>query len=391
MLQTLTTLLTLGGMAAAAPHIMARDSKTYNLFVGGPGQVMIGEFDGSNFKVTGKYEEAGAAPSWMTYKHSTGALYVNNENGVDLNVFDPKPAVPTVTGSVNGSSGVVFFQFNKDQTRMIGAGYGAGTVDAWDTSATGAPKLLKTVSITGPLGPGQTGHHPHQAILDPSGRFMVIPDLGGDQLLVLDIEKDAFAIKNTVALSPGFGPRHGSFISGGGKLYFVVACELSNIVVLYEADYTDEQGIAFKWISEQSTYGTGKPKNATSAAAGAVLVAGNQMDVYISNRVSGDDTDSIAHFVFSAAGNTTTLTFKESISTAGQNPRSMAFSATKDQEVLFVANQAGKNGLAAFSRDGATGKLSADPIGTLAYEQLIAKGMETTPGAGPQFVSVYLK
>ncbi|KAI1121019.1 Lactonase, 7-bladed beta-propeller-domain-containing protein [Nemania abortiva] len=385
--QALTAFLALGGMAAAAPRPMARDAKTYNLFVGGPGQVMIATFDGSNFNITNTHAEPGAAPSWMTYKHSTGALYVNNEYSTDLNVLNLKPDGPAVAATVNGSNGVVFFEFNKDQTRMVGAGYASGAVDIWDTSAA-EPKLMKSVNITGPLAPNQIIHHPHQAILDPSGRFMVIPDLGGDQLLVMRIENDTFAITNSVSLSKGFGPRHGSFIGGNnGKLYFLVACELSNIVVLYEADYTDNEGIAFKWISEQSTYGTGAPKNTTSAAAGAVLVASNQKDVYISNRLTGDDTDNVAHFVFDPAS--TNLTYHESISTSGQQPRSMAFSATKEQEVLFVANQAGKNGLAAFSRDGTTGKLSADPVGVMAYEKLAPKG-DNAPALGPQFVSVYL-
>ncbi|KAI1150729.1 Lactonase, 7-bladed beta-propeller-domain-containing protein [Nemania diffusa] len=397
MLQTLTTFLTLGSMAAAAPHVMARGAltaplaaapTTHNLFVGGPSQILLATFNGTDFQVTGQHAEAGSSPSWMRWKASTKTLYAVNEYGVDLDVFGLKPEGPVATASANGSSGVVFLEFNKDETRMVGAGYGSATLDVWDTSAA-APKLMKQVNITGTLGPNQTAHHPHQALLDPSGRFMVVPDLGGDQILVLRVENDAFAITNSVSLFAGAGPRHGSFVAGaGGKTYFIVACELSNLVVLYEVSYTDKEGIAFKWISEQSSYGgTTAAKNTTSAAVGAVLVAGNQRDVYVSNRLTGGDADSIARFAFDA--DKATLAFQDSTSTAGIGPRSMAFSTDKDQAVLFVANQGGASGLAAFSRDAATGKLSATPIGSKAGDQLVAKGLETTPLSGPQFVSAY--
>ncbi|KAI1185618.1 Lactonase, 7-bladed beta-propeller-domain-containing protein [Nemania serpens] len=392
MFRTLTTLVTLGSMATAAPSAMRRAAETHNLIIGGPGQIAIAKFDGAAFTITGQHLEAGSSPSWMRYKHSTNALYAVNENGADLDVFDLKPDGPTLTGSVNGSSGVVFLEFNKDQTRMVGAGYGSENLDVWDTSAAGVPKLMKSVKITGPLGPKQAKHHPHQAILDPTGGFMIVPDLGGDQILVLRLAGDKFDIVNTVTLFPGSGPRHGSFVGGGGKTYFLVACETGNIVVLYEVEYNDAQGIAFKWISEQPTWGTAAPKNATSSAAGAVLVAANQKDVYISNRLTGDDADNVAHFIFAApaaADKPASLTFQETVSTTGIQPRSMAFSANKDQDVLFVANQGGKNGLAAFSRDAASGKLSAAPVAAMEYAKLVAKGYETSQNVGPQFVTAY--
>ncbi|KAI1174120.1 Lactonase, 7-bladed beta-propeller-domain-containing protein [Nemania sp. FL0916] len=384
-LPSFTTLLAFGTMAAAAPAA-SRDATTHNLFVGGPGQLLSATFDGKAFNIVGSHVTAGEAPSWMAYKASTKTIYAVNENGVDLNVFKPTDKGFDLAGSSNGSSGVVFLGFNKDQTRMVGAGYGAGALDLWDISAAGSPKLLKNITVTGTLGPNQTGHHPHQAILDPSGRFMVVPDLGGDQLLVVSLEADKFEIISNIAFMKGSGPRHGSFIAGGGKTYFICAFELSNRVDVWETSYVDDRGIDFKYLNEQSTYGPVGPKNTTSAAAGAVLVAANQKDVYISNRLTGDDADSIAHFVFDPAS--ATLKFQESISSTGISPRSMGFSA--DQSVLFVANQGGKNGLAAFTRDATTGKLSTDPIGALPYEKSIAPGMETTDKAGPEFITAYV-
>ncbi|KAI1114567.1 Lactonase, 7-bladed beta-propeller-domain-containing protein [Nemania sp. NC0429] len=390
MFRTLTTLIALGSMATAAPSAMRRDAapETHNLIVGGPGQIAVAKFDGKAFTITGQHAEPGASPSWMRYKHSANSLYAVNENAANLDVLDLKLDGPTLTGSVNGSTGVVFLEFNKDQTRLVGAGYGSGKIDLWDTSAAGAPKLLKSLDVTGPTGPNQQGHHPHQAILDPTGNFVVVPDLGGDQLLVVRIQGDELKIMNTVSMAPGTTPRHGSFIGGAGKLFFLAACEETNIVVLYEVSYNDANGMIFNYISEQSTYGKDGPKNATSAAAGAILVAANQRDVYVSNRNSGAETDNVAHFVFAA--DKAELTFQETVSTTGIGPRSMAFSANKDQNVLFVANMGGKNGLIALARDGATGKLTPEPVGAMAYAELVSKDYTTTPNAGPQFVTAFI-
>ncbi|KAK5635971.1 hypothetical protein RRF57_011683 [Xylaria bambusicola] len=381
MLQSLTTLLALGSMASAAPTSMAAARK---LLVGGPGQILLANFDGSSFEITGKNQTAGTAPSWMRYKNSTDTLYAVDENSASLNLFTlgltGKPDLK-YTSTVTGSSGVVFLEFNKAQTRMVGAAYGSAMIDVWDVSGD-VPKIFKQIPVDGTLGPGQTAHHPHQALLDPTGRFMIIPDLGGDQLLVLDTKDDKYEITSRQALFKGAGPRHGGFITHEKKTFYTVACELSNKVILFEISYTDT-GLAFKEISTQSTYGAAfPPANATSAAAGTVVVANNNVDVYISNRLSGNATDSIAHFVFDAQK--TSLAFANTVSSGGILPRDMSLS--NDGKVMFVANQGGDNGLVALHRCGTTGNLAPKPLAMKALKELVAPGLEGQANAGPQFV-----
>ncbi|TGJ79151.1 hypothetical protein E0Z10_g9609 [Xylaria hypoxylon] len=386
MLPSLITLLTLGSMATAAPTARARDVVSRRLLIGGPSQILTANFNGSSFEITGKNVTAGTAPSWMRLKASTNTLYAVDENSNSLNQFkfdDITSGEFAYASSVTGSSGVVFLEFNKDKTRLVGAAYGSAMIDVWDVSADGAPKLLKQIKVEGPLGPNQQAHHPHQALLDPTGRFIILPDLGGDQLLVLDTKDDKYEITETITLFPGAGPRHGGFITSGDKTFYTVACELSNKVILYGLDYTGD-GLAFKEISTQSTYGAQfPPANATSAAAGAVAIANNK-DVYISNRLSGNETDSIAHFVFNA--NTTSLTFSNTVSSHGILPRDISLSIDEDQSLLFVANQAGDNGLVALRRCPVSGKLDANPVATKPFTELIALGLENEPNVGPQFV-----
>ena len=381
MLQSLTTLLALGSMATAAPFA-ARQAAVRKLLVGGPGQILVSNFDGSSFEIAGKYQAAGTAPSWMRLRPSTKTLYAVDENSAAINQFaldaatDPTPKLAT---TINGSTGVVFLEFN--QTRMVGAAYGSGMIDVYDVS-TDTPSVLKSIKVEGTLGPEQTAHHPHQALLDPTGRFMVIPDLGGDQLVVLDTKDDKYVISSTHAVFEKAGPRHGGFITAGDKTYYTVACELSNKVVLYEVSYTDAT-IEFKEISQQSTYGAAfPPANATSAAAGELVVAGNNKDVYISHRVSGNETDSIAHFVFDAES--AKLTFAHTVSTGGIYPRSMSLS--DDEGLMFVANQGGESGLVALKRCNVTGSLRAEPVASQPLKELLAPGMESELLGGPQFV-----
>ncbi|KAI0148429.1 putative isomerase YbhE [Xylariaceae sp. FL1272] len=384
--KTITTLLTVGSLATAASIAMPRETTTptqdatKNLVIGGPATIQLATFDGSSFTLGASNVTAGTAASWLRWKSSTNTLYAVDENSANLNIFtlDKAKENPTYVSTVTESTGVVFLEFDAEQTRMVGAAYGNGTVDVWNVEAE-TPKLIKTLTVLGTLGPDQTAHHPHQALLDPTGRYFVINDLGGDQILILDGQDDKFEFADPVALPAGSGPRHGGFIKSGDSTYYVVACELSNEVFLYELAYGDQ--LTFKQVSKQSTYGTDPPANATSAAAGEVQIASNNKDVYISNRLSGNaDGDSLAHFQFENGA----LTYVAAIPTQGILPR--MFSLSLDESVVFVANQGGDSGLVAFKRCTTSGTLYPDALASVANADLVPEGLEGTDNVGPEFV-----
>ncbi|KAI1763050.1 putative isomerase YbhE [Hypoxylon sp. FL1150] len=365
------------------PSVKPRQSSSiHKLVIGTPFQILTATFDGSKFAITGNHTAAGTAPSWMLYK-SPNLLYAVNENANDTSLFtlDCGTGNPTFQSASNGSSGVVFLEFNSDKTRMVGAAYGGGMIDVWDVSASdGSLKLLKSIVVPGTPNPAQGAHHPHQALLDPTGRYFVIPDLGGDSVLVLDSKDDTYEITSTISLPIGSGPRHGGFITDGDTHYYVLATELSSELYLFELKYTDDK-LDLTERQRQSTYGAGfPPANATSAAAGEVVVASNNRDVYVSNRLSGNETDSIAHFAFSGAK----LDFYDSISSGGILPR--MFSLSIDEKLVFVVNQAGDAALAAFTRMEDFGELIPTPVATLPQESLVAPALAATPSMGPQFV-----
>ncbi|KAI0138725.1 putative isomerase YbhE [Hypoxylon sp. NC0597] len=389
MRKNITTLLTLGTASAMPSSLMARQNTSApeprKLIIGAPFQILTADFDGTKFSITGNHTASGKAPSWLLYK-DPNLLYAVNENADDLGVFtlDSSLSNPTLKSSGNGSSGVVFLEFNADKTRMVGAAYGSGKIDVWDTSAAdGSVKLLKTITIEGEPNPAQGAHHPHQALLDPTGRFFVIPNLGGDTVLVLDGKDDKYEITGNATLPTGTGPRHGGFITSGNTHYYTLASELSNELFLFELSYPGDT-IAFKQVQVQSTYGADPPANATSAAAGELVVAANQKDVYVSNRISGNETDSIAHFVFKS--DPASLDFSETVSTGGLRPRMFSLSTDERQSLAFVANQGGDAGLAAFKRCPDSGTLDPTPVATVPSSALVAPELAATDYMGPQFV-----
>ncbi|KAI0195904.1 putative isomerase YbhE [Astrocystis sublimbata] len=385
-LPTLTTLIALGTMAIAAPHTRrAADGVLTSFLIGSPGMLYTADLDGNELKITHNAGTPGELYSWMYYKRSTDTVYATDEWSGNISTFPLNGLNYPAHKSVEGSAGVVHLAMNGDETRMIGAGYGSGMIDAWDTSNPNDPlKLIKSINVTAAY-PPKSGNmsKPHQAILDPKKEYFVVPDLEGDQLLIVDPKDDKFGIGPPVSLAAGHGPRHGGFIvsDDGTRTFFVLACEKSSQVVLYEVKYTDT-GMEFNYINEQSTYGASPDfKPAAGAAAGEVVVASNNRDVYISNRLSGQDSDFIAHFKFDLA--TTSLTFAESVSSGGLGPRSMSLSS--GEGVLFVGNQNGTLGVAAFGRCKTSGKLGSSPFTSI-------ENKDVTPDAtagGPAYVGIF--
>lgn len=306
-------------------------------------RIMLAEYDGSNF--TTKMDAAVAGvPSWVEFREPN-LLYGPDEWGNGMYLWNLDVAAGTLSEPVaqaTGSSGVVHMQFTPDGSRMVAPAYGAGAIDVYDTSDNQL-KLLKTIPSTGKTGshPQQTQAHPHQTVLDPTGRFFLVNDLGTDEILVIDSKDDAFAQTSAHKLEhDGCGPRHGAFF---GEDHYMVLCEMGNVVVVLAVEYTDAEGIKFTQQAEYSTYADGAAPE--GAAGGELVLADNMVDLYVSNRITGGDTDSIVNF---KAMPDATLKFAGSTSTGGRRPR--MFSMGKDGSELFVGNQDGDLALVAVSR-----------------------------------------
>lgn len=102
---------------------------------------------------------------------------------------------------------------------MLVANYATGTLGALPIKADGSLAPLATkIAIPRQPGPHKTpqkGIQPHQIPYDPTGRFLVVPDKGGDKVSVFrfDAEKVAFLPNEpaSVKAREGAGCRHIAF------------------------------------------------------------------------------------------------------------------------------------------------------------------------------------
>jgi 6-phosphogluconolactonase (cycloisomerase 2 family) len=333
----------------------------------------------------------GTSASWLLFREGTNHLYAVDENSDTTRLFNFDPATNALSLVQNaiGSSGVVFLDFNADQTSILGASYGQGTVDVWDVAPeTGLLTLQETLVSPGPLGPNpdrQDAPHPHQGLLDPSGRFFVVPDLGTDSLLVISASNPS--ITNLAPVRPaGCGPRHGVFyppLAPGAApaeaTHYFLVCEILNLVLVFNVAYTDTT-MQFTQVRSLSTFGAAfPPATPSTAAAGEIQISVDGRDVYVSNRLTGNATDSIAHFsVERTADRGIALVFRDTVSTGGSLPRMFSL-ALGAERFVFVANQGGALGLVALRRN-ADGSLDGNPAASLPL------GVFGGEGLGPQFV-----
>lgn len=109
-----------------------------------------------------------------------------------------------------------------------------------------------------PIGTQQDQPRPHHAVLDPTGNFLLVPDLGSDLVRVFSINNDTLQIAAAGTISDlprGSGPRHGVFVKGTTKTFFYVVTELTNNIYGYEVTYGAENTISFVQVYASNTHG----------------------------------------------------------------------------------------------------------------------------------------
>jgi 6-phosphogluconolactonase len=167
----------------------------------------------------------------------------------------------------------------------------------------------------------QQGPHAHSTILSPDERFMFVADLGLDQVVIYQFDRDAGKLHphGHGTARPGAGPRHMVFHPGGQHLY--VANELDSTVTLYDYD------AAAGTLRERQTLDT-LPHPVEGNTVADIHIAPSGQRLYASNR----GHDSLAVYDIGADAQLTTVAFP---SCGGKVPRNFALTA----KFVLVANQ----------------------------------------------------
>lgn len=366
------------------------------LLIGRPGHVYLADYDAAanNFAIAHDLAIPGN-PSWLTVDRSRSLVYIVDEDTTHFHRFhlDPSSDTPFTQKTTvdTASAGVAYLTFSPDKKRMLGASFDSSVVDVWNiTDGVTLEKLAdKTVvsdSKTGPVSHIQDGPHPHQVLPDPTGRFYAVPDLGTDEILVIDSKDDAFSLCGRVSVDPaGAGPRHGAFYPVGAAraTHYMLLCELINTVVVYALTYTDST-LEFTPVSKASSFGPAGPSVATARAGHLELLPDNK-HLYVTNRLTERQYDSVAYLRIHHQGEHPTLEFIQEVPTLGILPRMFCVLDGGKGDVL-VANEKSAYGLVSFQRN-ADGVMDESPKLRVPMSEFMGETeIKERPGNGPKFV-----
>ena len=209
---------------------------------------------------------------------------------------------------------------------LLVSNYASGTVGVFpilENGALGEMTELIQHHGSGPNAERQEGPHAHSTIFSLDNRFVLVADLGIDQIVVyaFDPANGKLNKHGQTHTNPGAGPRHMAFHPNGKHFY--VANELDNTVAVY--DYHAENGE----LSEQQTLST-LPPDAPENTVADIHFSPDGKLLYVSNR----GHDSIAIYAVAENGYLALLSIKPC---GGRGPRN--FAVSPEGAYLLVANQ----------------------------------------------------
>ncbi|KAK4179209.1 Lactonase, 7-bladed beta-propeller-domain-containing protein [Triangularia setosa] len=312
----------------------------------------------------------GTHPSWQTLV-GEDQYYCTNENFDDGNgTFTSAKLNADGTlaflGNISTHGGPVHIAlYGEKGSGVATANYGTGTVDAFDISDPSLPKPLQTerFPVTPDNRTGQEQSRPHQGVLDPTGNFIVFPDLGWDLLRIYKVDKSSLQLTSKTAheLDRGTGPRHGIFLKTDSKTFFYVASELANTILGFGVTYNGDE-LSFSQVFNDTSHGNGEvPPPQTRA--GELLLSPDNKFLTVSSRLGLTDTFTLTNgttvpsdslITFSIDTQTGKLTRVQKAPSGGNFPRHFTFNKAGTR--IAVVSQV-DHWLTIFERDVATGKI----------------------------------
>lgn len=309
---------------------------------------------------TGDLKELGLAaavdnPSFVTIHPNGKNLYAVGERTSAVTSF----TIDKVSGKLTklndvpaGGGGPCHLVVDKTGKTLLVANYGTGSVASFPITADGSLKPAATVEQhkgSSVDKQRQGGPHAHSVNLSNDNRFLVVGDLGLDQVMVYKLNAaNSTIIANDppfAKVAPGSGPRHFNFHPSGK--YGYVINEMALTVTAFQ--WEGKRG-ALKEIQTISTLPADADRKGASTAE--VLVHPSGKWLYGSNR--GHNT--IALFNINQTDGK--LTAVDHTSTQGKIPRNFRIDPTGNY--LFAGNQNTDN-MVLFRIDQTNGKLT--PMG----------------------------
>src|ERR1700731_1208494 len=254
------------------------------------------DFDADTGKLTPKGVAAETPdPSWVAVHPSGKYLYAANEAGkastvsaFALNVTSGKLTLLNQMPSLGEDP--CYLSFDKTGRYVLNANYSSGQIAVFPILADGRlgenTALLTDQGATGPNKEHQKGPHAHWIETSPDNRFVLVADLGLDEVLVYKFDATSGVLTPNepafARLKAGSGPRHAVF-HPNGKFIFAVS-ELSSTATSFAYDV--KKGT----LKETGTASTLPPGFSGRNDVAEAAVHPNGKFLYVSNR----GTESIA-------------------------------------------------------------------------------------------------
>lgn len=261
-------------------------------------------------------------------------------------IGEDKHSLKLINTEPTGDGGACHLAVDHSGRLLFTAQYGTGTVAVFPLATDG--KLLPRSELvkhegTGPNKQRQEAPHPHWVGADPSNRFLLVPDLGSDRVVIyeIDFETGKLVPHGSGNCPPGSGPRHLVFHPNGKFAYVVNELQISVTAFEY-----DKKAGTLKPIQTVESLPEDLRENACSGAEICIHPEGKSL--YASTR--GHDSVS----AFRIDPETGKLTFVERESIRGSHPRSVNLDP-KGNWLLAAGRDS--NTISAFQIDAKTGGL----------------------------------
>jgi len=319
------------------------------------------EQSGSGFQPIGTIETP--QPGWIAPHPGGQVLYAVNEvrsldghAGGAVSAFAIDPASGALSALNTQPTPPMPCHCEVDQTGrfLLVATFGGGSVHLFPIEDDGriGPECDAHYHRGSSVHPRrQTEPHAHAVALHPANRFVLVPDLGTDKLMVYELDPAHARLKplpdRTISLPPASGPRHVAFARDGNFAYLMN--EMSATITVFAFDGTDGRLDALQTVDLL-------PDGFAGLRSGAAIAVHPSADyLYATTRSHGSsgmpDTpglDLLVWFAFDPANGM--LQHAGSLPSGGQIPRSFTF------------DTGGKRLLVGHQRSGTVVAFDIDPL-----------------------------
>lgn len=276
-------------------------------------------------------------PSYLVVSPDQRFVYAVSEdakgnNGGEISAFKfdkEKGELNFINKQLSAGDHPCYVEIDKTGKWVFAGNYSSGSLSVLPVNADGS--LGEATTVIRHEGSGknpkrQEKPHVHCTIISPDNKWLYVPDLGIDKVMIYSFDENAGKLKPGkqpfAASTAGAGPRHFTFHPNGKFAYLVE--ELTGHVVVYQM-----MNGQLKSLQRTSTLPRGKTGDAGSAD---IHVSPDGKFLYASNR---GDFNNIA--IFKVDANSGKLAIVGFQSTLGKAPRNFNFDPSG--KYLLVGNQ----------------------------------------------------